>query len=440
VTVTDLALPHDLLAEQSVLGAVLVEPGRVLDVPWLLPEMFFRVPHGVIWRAMRAMAETGQPIDLLTLRAALEARQELATIGGISYLTQFVDGMSRSSHIEQYAGLVRECYLRRRLMQDSLTTLQEAERGEDDARQLLQRAEARIFAIGHQAETGDLVSADEAMPDVLRKLEFLAEHKTGITGVATGLTDLDQMLRGLQPSDLVVLAARPSMGKTSLAMTIATTVAKRGAPAAVFSLEMARDQVLLRTVIAEANLSAARVLSGYIKELEYVFLADASAAIAASPLWIDDSGETTPLEIRSKARRLKARVGLSLVVVDYLQLLGTEQRRHENRTLEVAAMTRSFKQLAKELEVPVLLLSQLSRKCEERSDKRPLLSDLRESGAIEQDADVVLFIYRDEVYDATPENQGIAEVIVAKHRNGPTGTVRLAWIAEQMKFTNLARG
>jgi replicative DNA helicase len=431
--------PHDLEAEKSTLGAVLVRSDALLEVSWLRPEHFYRDAHQCIWKAMLEMAQRAESVDLVTLAAGLRRADALDRVGGTAYIASLIDGLPRSTNIAHYADQVRETWLLRRLMTAGGTLATDAAEPGAEAKALLARAEGEILSLGQNAMRGDLVPAADSIGDVHARLEMLLETKTGVTGIATGLTDLDRMTRGLQKGALTVLAARPSMGKTALALNIAAHVARTAGPAAVFSLEMTRDELLLREVIAEARVSANRVLGGYLNQGEYAAISDALGAVGSWPIWIDDAADTTVLEMRSKARRLQHRAGLSLVVVDYLQLMADDGRgrRAENRTQEVSALTRGFKALAKELQVPVLLLSQLNRGPESRADKRPNLSDLRESGAIEQDADLVVMLYRDEYYNPQSQDVGIAEAIIAKARNGPTGTVRLAFIAEQTRFANL---
>jgi replicative DNA helicase len=428
--------PHDLDAEKAVLCAVLVRSDSLLEVPWLTAQQFYREPHQAIWRAMRTLVERGTGVDTVTLAAELRKAKALERVGGAVYLAELIDGATRSSHVVDYAERVRETWLLRSLMRVGQTVQERASEASGEARQVLADAEAQILELGQGASQSDLVASADCIAGVQTSLEKLLETKSGITGISTGFADLDRMTRGLQRADLVVIAARPSMGKTALAFNIAAHVARTSGPVAVFSLEMSRDALLLRQVVADARVNANRVLGGYLDQSEYGALSDALAAIGTAPIWIDDYGSPSVLEIRSKARRLKHRAGLSLVVVDYLQLMGGD-RRAENRTLEVAAMTRGFKSLAKELQVPVVILSQLNRAVESRADKRPTLADLRESGAIEQDADLVVMLYRDEYYNPYTPDVGVAEAIIAKARNGPTGTVRLAFVSEQTRFANL---
>ena len=434
---SDDTFPHSLEAERATIGGVMVDPGRLLDVPWLQPAHFYRIPHQDIWRAMLALGEQGREIDVVTLSEALRGAGRLDRVGGAAYLSQLVDGVPRASNVAHYAAVVREQAALRAIVHAGETMAAKARTAREDARQVLAEAEQAIYAIGQGTATGELVPAADAIGGVMQRFEALLENRTGITGLPTGFADLDRLTRGLQPKTLVILAARPSMGKSAMAMNIAAHVVEHvGEPVAFFSLEMSRDELLFRQVVATARVNGTRVLGGHVNQTEYQALSHAFGVIGQTPLWIDETADTTVLEIRSKARRLKARAGLGLVIVDYLQLLGSSQRA-ENRTLEVAAMTRGFKQLAKELDVPVVVLSQLNRDLERRGEKRPTLADLRDSGAIEQDADLVLFLYRDEVYNPNTQDVGIAEVQIAKQRNGPTGTVRLRWSKEMTRFDNL---
>lgn len=429
--------PHNIEAEKAVLCAALVREDAQLEVAWLDAEQFYRKAHQDIWRAMQALTEHHTAIDTVTLAAELRKNGALEQVGGAVYLSELIDGASRSQHIGDYAKEIRESWLLRSLMLAGGKMAGAASDPGADASSVLADAEASILAIGQTTHGGDLVQAADRMPHVATRLEQLMDTKSGVTGLATGLTDLDRMTRGLQPGGITVIAARPSMGKTSLALNIASHVAETTGPVAVFSLETTADDLLLREVIARARVSANRVMGGYLNQSEYQALGDAQGLVASWPIWIDDGAGTTVAQIRSKARRLQHRSGLALIVVDYLQLMGGGDRRSENRTQEVSAFTRGFKAIAKDLMVPVLLLSQLNRGPEARAEKRPTLADLRESGSIEQDADLVVLLYRDEYYNPQTQDVGIAEAIIAKARNGPTGTVKLAFIGEQTRFANL---
>jgi replicative DNA helicase len=430
--------PHNLEAERAVLGAVLVEGTRLLEVPWLKPAMFYRQPHAWTWAAMRRLADANTAIDLVTLRSELERAGDLERVGGMTYVLDLVDGVPRSSNIEHYAGLVKEAWVLRELMTIGTTAVAEAQQAEDPAREVLAKTEQRLYELTNGAERGELVAAADLVGGVSEKLTTLMERRSRLLGHSTGLFDLDFYTRGLQPKTLCIVAARPSMGKTALVTNIATHVARTAGPVAFFSIEQGREELLMRQVVSDARIDNNRVMSGRLQPHEFERVAKAVDLVGRTPLWIDESSNTTVLEIRSKSRRLKARAGLALIVVDYLQLLGSAER-SENRNLELGAMTRAFKGLGKELDVPVVVLSQLNRQLESRADKRPNLGDLRESGAIEQDADQVIFIYRDDYYNEDSNEKGIAELILAKHRNGPTGTARVRFVKEETRFENLAR-
>jgi replicative DNA helicase len=430
--------PHNIEAERAVLGAVLVQSERLLDVSWLQPRMFYRLSHQRVWAAMRRMAEANTAIDVVTLRAELEKVGDLESVGGMAYVLALADGVPRSSNIEHYATIVREAWMLRELMRISKVTMDDAERAEDAAHEVLAKTEQRIYELAAGTERGELVPASALSDQVQTRLLALAESRSNLLGHSTGLVDLDGLTRGLQGKTLIILAARPSMGKTALALNIATHVARTVGPVAFFSLEMGHEELLQRQVTSDARISLDRVMSGQLSDHDYARLNAAAARVKSTKLWVDETPDTTVLEIRSKARRMKAREGLALVIVDYLQLLGTAEK-SENRNLELGAMTRAFKNLSKELDVPVMVLSQLNRNLEARGDKRPTLGDLRESGAIEQDADQVIFIYRDEVYVKDTPDQGIAELIIAKHRNGATGIVRVRFAKHETRFENLAR-
>src|ERR1700682_4051459 len=442
--VADRTLPHNLEAERSVLGAILLHNDAFnLAAEVVDSHDFFRDAHRRIFDKMVKLAERGDAIDLVTLKEELGRAGELDEIGGPAYITALVDGVPRSTNVEHYARIIKEKATLRSLIYSANKILTTAYEGGEDADVILDQAEHAIFAIANDKVRDGCVSLPYVAKSSLEPIERLHAHKELITGVPTGFTDLDEMTSGLQPSDLIIIAARPSMGKTSLVLNMAQHVGtKTDMTVGLFSLEMSKEQLFLRMLTAEARIDAHRLRGGFLGERDWGKLSQAIGTLSEARIFIDDTPSIGVLEMRAKCRRLAAEHGLHLVIVDYIQLM-QGRGRFENRTLELASISRSLKGLAKELRVPVVMLSQLSRAPESRSDHRPQLSDLRESGALEQDADVVLFIYREDQYtdrNAASDAQGIAELIVGKQRNGPTGVVKLAFIREYTRFENLALG
>ena len=445
VAVANRTLPHNLEAERSVLGAILLHndafnfAAEVIDA-----KDFFRDAHRRIFDKMVKLAERGDAIDLVTLKEELGRAGELEEVGGPAYITALVDGVPRSTNVEHYARIIKEKATLRNLIFSANKILSSAYEAEEEADLILDQAEHAIFAIADQKIRDGFVSLRELAHGSLETIEKLHARKELITGVPTGFTDLDEMTSGLQPADLVIIAARPSMGKTSLVLNMAQHVGtKTGMSVGIFSLEMSKEQLFLRMLTAEARIDAHRLRGGFLGERDWGKLSQAIGTLSEAKIFIDDSPSIGVLEMRAKCRRLAAEHGLHMVIVDYIQLM-QGRGRFENRTLELASISRSMKGLAKELHVPIVVLSQLSRAPESRSDHRPQLSDLRESGALEQDADVVMFIYREDLYadknQPPTDQEGVAELIVGKQRNGPTGIVKLAFIREFTRFENLALG
>jgi replicative DNA helicase len=437
---SDRTLPHDLEAEKALLGAILMHEDALFDVAGLVSAAeFFRAPHRRIFAAFEGLAAKKIAIDFLTLKERLAAAGELEEVGGQAYLASLTDGRGRTSHAQAYAGIIREKARLRDLIYGANKLLAHAYDAEQDAATILDTAEQTLFELSRGERRGGFKQLKDIIPGVMDHIEHWVQMKTGVSGVSSGFLDLDQMTRGFQPGNLVILAARPSMGKSALAMNIAQHVAGAGQAVGFFSLEMSEHELGVRTLTAAAGVDGHWLQRGRIRESEWGRLSMAIQSLSALPLFIDESPFITAFEMRSRARRLKAEHGLALLIVDYTQLmLAGEGDRRENRTLELAGITRALKGLAKDLKIPVIALSQLSRRVEERQDKRPMLSDLRESGSLEQDADVVLFIYREAVYKETDENRRRAELIIGKQRNGPIGTIRLGWIPEETKFVNYA--
>jgi replicative DNA helicase len=438
-------LPHNLEAERSVLGAILLHNDAFnLAAEVIDSQDFFRDAHRRIFDKMVKLVERGDAIDLVTLKEELGRAGELDEIGGPAYITALVDGVPRSANVEHYARIIKEKATLRNLILSANKILATAYEGAEDADLILDQAEHAIFAIADDKVRDGFVSMRDLAQASLETIEKLHAHKELITGVPTGFTDLDEMTSGLQPSDLIIIAARPSMGKTSLVLNMAQHVGtKTDMTVGLFSLEMSKEQLFLRLLTSEARIDAHRLRGGFLGERDWGKLSQAIGTLSEARIYIDDTPSIGVLEMRAKCRRLKAEHNLHLVVVDYIQLM-QGRGRFENRTLELASISRSMKGLAKELNVPIVVLSQLSRAPESRSDHRPQLSDLRESGALEQDADVVVFIYREDLYgdknQPAGDTQGVAEIIVGKQRNGPTGIVKLAFIREYTRFENLAVG
>lgn len=435
--VSERPLPHNLEAEKCVLGAVLIHNDAFNHAAELLDSRdFYRDAHRRIFDKMIVLSDRNEVIDLVTLKEELGRASDLDKVGGPAYIAALVDGVPKSTNVEYYARIVKEKATLRSLIHASNKILATAYRAETDADIQLDEAERAIFEIADdRIETG-FVPLSDLVPASFERIERLQETKGDLTGVPTGFTDLDALTSGLQPAELVIVAARPAMGKTSLALNIAQHVGtKTNMTIGLFSLEMSKEQLFLRMLTSEARINAHQFRTGFLSEQDYSRLSHSLEALSGAGVYIDDPSTIGVLEMRAKARRLKAEHNLHLLIVDYIQLV-QGRGRFENRTQELASISRSLKGLAKELNVPVIALSQLSRAPESRSEHRPQLSDLRESGALEQDADVVLFIYREDQYDPKPDNENTAELIIGKQRNGPTGVVRLAFLKEFTRFEN----
>jgi len=442
---SDRTLPHNLEAEKCVLGAILIDnpsfnhAAEVIDAG-----DFFRDAHRRIFDKMVGLSERNQPIDPVTLKDELLRSGELDDVGGPAYVASLTDGVPRSANVEHYARIVKEKSTLRRLIQSANDVLGRAYEAELDADVLLDEAERAIFQIAEHRLREGFVPVGQLVNKGYELIEKLQAHKGLVTGVPSGFVDLDEMTSGFQPSDLVIIAARPSMGKTSLVLNMAMhSAVEAGKSVGIFSLEMSKEQLFLRMLTSEARVDAHRFRGGYLGEEDYNRLVAAFARMHDAKVFIDDAPGVGILEMRAKSRRLKMEHGLDMLIIDYLQLM-QGRGKFDNRQQELASISRSLKILAKELQVPILALSQLSRAPESRSDHRPQLSDLRESGALEQDADVVLFIYRADMYaqegERAPESEGVADIIVGKQRNGPTGDVRLAFLKQFTRFENLASG
>ena len=436
---TERPLPHNLEAERCVLGAVLIH-NDALNVATELVDAndFFRLAHQRVFDKMIGLSERGQVIDLVTLKEELGRSGHLDDVGGAAYIAGLADGVPRSTNVDHYARIVKEKSTLRHLIYSAGKILSTAYQGEQDAATVLDQAEQEIFSIAEDRIHTGFVPLSDLVQGSFATIEQLQQHKGLVTGVPSGFVDLDDLTSGFQPADLIIVASRPSMGKTSFALNVAQHVGtKTDRTVGFFSLEMSKEQLFMRMLTTEAEVDAHRFRGGFLNERDYGQLSAALGRLAEARVYIDDTAALGVLETRAKARRLKAEHGLDLLVIDYIQLM-QGRGRFENRTQELASVSRALKGLAKELGVPVIALSQLSRAPESRSEHRPQLSDLRESGALEQDADVVMFIYREEQYDPTPENENLAELILSKQRNGPTGSVKLAFLKQYTRFANLS--
>ena len=432
--------PHSVEAEQSVLGAMLLDREAVyaaLEV--LRPEDFYKEAHREIFHGAVGLFQRQEPLDLLTLTEELRRRETLEAVGGIAYLTSLTSNVPMTVHVEHYARMVEEKAVLRRLIHSSRDIMEQGFRPDMDARTLIEQAQKNIYDITQSRYQQGFTHIKELLGETFDEIERRYENKETITGLTTGFNDLDHKLNGLHKSDLILVAARPAMGKSAFALNLAHNAAlKSGASVAVFSLEMSKEQLILRMLAAESMVDLGHIQSGRLNEEEWTRIAKAMVPLSRAHIHFDDSAGTTVTEMRSKARRLKMEKGLDLVLIDYLQLMQGETRT-ENRQQEISKISRNLKIMAKELDCPVIALSQLSRAPEQRADHKPILSDLRESGAIEQDADVVIFLYREAYYDEESENQKLAEIIVSKHRHGETGTIEMVWLGEFQKFADASR-
>jgi len=433
--------PQSLEAEQSVLGSMIISKDAIYTAMELLtPADFYRTAHQKIFEAIVALCDRGEPVDVVILSEELENNRCLEEVGGRSYLLALANAVPTAANVEYYARIVREKSIMRALIStatDIVTRCYDFPGGDVD--EFLDEAERAIFEIRRQGQQGGFAPLKEALMQAFDRIERLYDQKKGVTGISTGFTDLDRITAGLQESDLIIVAARPSMGKTTLALNMAHHCAvKEKRPTAFFSMEMSKEQLAQRMLCAQAHIDAQNMRRGYLTTEDWQRLTRAVGPLSEAPLYIDDNASLSAMDIRSRARRLKAERGLDAIFIDYLQLMRGHGRA-ENRQQELSDISRSLKSLAKELRVPVVALSQLSRAVEKRPDRRPILSDLMESGGIEANADMVLFIYREAYYFQDSDKGNIAEIIIAKQRNGPTGTVELYFLDRYTKFANITR-
>lgn len=429
--------PHSLEAEQSVLGSMILNKEAInVAIEQLHPEDFYKEANKEIFKAIIELFNKDEPIDIITLSEELKTRDTLDNIGGVSYLADLSGGVAITSNIKYYCNIVEEKSILRRLIVSCDDIMGKSYEDGEEVNVIIEQAEKNIFDITQGRHRDGFIPIDEVLLDSFARIEEMAANQGELTGLTTGFIDIDNKLSGMQKSDLILLAARPSMGKTALGINIAINSAiKTGASVAVFSLEMSKEQLVQRMISSTSHVNLQKIISGNLAEDEWLKIIDVMAPLSKANISVDDTAGISLMEMKAKCRRLKMEKGLDLIVIDYLQLMESVGRQ-ENRQQEISAISRGLKALAKDMECPILALSQLSRAPELRSDHRPILSDLRESGAIEQDADVVMFLYRDDYYHDDSDKINIGEIIIAKHRNGPTGTLELVWKKEFTKFLN----
>ncbi|QKY70811.1 replicative DNA helicase [Lentibacillus sp. CBA3610] len=431
--------PHNIEAEQAVIGAVFLEPEALSSAAErLMPDDFYRASHQRIFDTMLKLIDKGEPIDLVTVTTSLSNEKKLDEAGGVAYLSDLAGSVPTAANIVYYSKIVEEKALLRRLIRTATDIVTSGFASEDDVENVLNEAEKNILEVSSQKNSGNFKAIKDVLIDVYDNIEQLHNHDGDVTGIPTGYRDLDQITSGFQRNDLIIIAARPSVGKTAFALNIAQNVSiNTDENVAIFSLEMGADQLVSRMLCAEGNIDAQRLRTGKLEPDDWSKLTMAMGSLSNAGIYIDDSPGIRVSEIRSKCRRLKQEHGLGMILIDYLQLIQGSGNSKENRQQEVSEISRALKALARELNVPLIALSQLSRGVEARQDKRPMMSDLRESGSIEQDADIVGFLYRDDYYDQESEKQNIIEIIISKQRNGPVGNVELAFVKEYNKFVDL---
>jgi len=433
--------PHDIAAEQCVLGGMLLSKDAISDVLEVIrPHDYYRPAHQLVHEVILDLYGRGEPADAVTIAAELTKRGDLTRVGGAPYLHTLIASVPTAANAGYYARIVRERAILRRLVEVGTRIVQLGYSGDGDADELLDRAEAEIYGVSDRRVSEDYHPLSEIMPGALDEIEAIGSRGGALTGVPTGFSDLDALTNGLHPGQMVVIAARPALGKSTLALDLArAATVKHGLPCVIFSLEMGRNEITMRLLSAEARVPLHSMRTGQMSDEDWTRLARRMSEVVEAPLYIDDSPNMSMMEIRAKCRRLKQRHDLKLVIIDYLQLMSSPKR-VENRQQEVSEMSRSLKLLAKELDVPVIAVAQLNRGPEQRTDKKPMLSDLRESGSIEQDADMVILLHREDAYERESPRAGEADFIVAKHRNGPTATVTVAFQGHFSRFVDMAPG
>jgi replicative DNA helicase len=431
------SLPQSIEAEQSVLGSMITDKNAVVEAIEKLEENdFYRDGHKVIFKTISEMFKDDMPVDLVTLLERLKATEKLEKAGGVTYVSELSSSLLTTINLSAYIKIVKEKSILRKLIRASTSIIEDSYNKQGEVEEVLEGAEKKIFDIAEKRTTSDFEPLNVVLERGFLEIERLFNNKGEITGVGSGFVDLDAKTSGFQKGDMVLIAARPSMGKTTFALNIAEHAALReGKSVVVFSLEMSKEQLAYKLLCSEANVDMLKLRTGALDDKDWENIARATGPLSKAKIYIDDTAGVTVMEMRSKCRRLKLEYGIDLIVIDYLQLMSGSS--NESRQQEVSEISRSIKALAKEMECPVIALSQLSRAPEQRADHRPMLSDLRESGSIEQDADLVMFLYRDEYYNKETEDTNIAECIIAKQRNGPVGTVKLAWLGQYSKFGNL---
>ena len=432
--------PHSVESEQSILGSIILDKDAMITVSETINSGdFYKEAHKIIYESMLRLNSNNEPIDLITLIEELRKEGHLDNVGGISYLTSLSTIVPTTSNVKYYANIVKEKSVMRQLIKASNEIINLGYGGSTDVQEILDKAEKNIFDISQEKSGDEIKPINLVLQDAYDMIESLYTNKSEVTGITTGFADLNKKINGLQRTDLILVAARPAMGKTAFSLNLVQNAALKGdASVAVFSLEMSKEQLVQRMLSAQSNVELSKIKTGTLGESDWPRIIDAMAVLSESNIFIDDTPGIKISEIRSKCRRLKIEKGLDLILIDYLQLMEGEGK-NENRQQEIAKISRSLKILAKELNCPVVALSQLSRSPELRKDHRPILSDLRESGSIEQDADIVMFLYRDEYYHDDSEKKNIGEVIVAKNRHGETGTVELVWFGQVQKFADKVR-
>lgn len=435
------AQPNDILAEQAVLGAMLVDKDAVIaSIEVLKSEDFYREDNKEIYAAMLELYSIGKSIDMITLKDQLTLRGTLDKVGGISYIASLVDNVPAVSNVENYIKIVEEKSVIRNLIKTANEIIRNSYSGTEDVDALVEQAEKRIFDVVQERNLRGYASIREILINVFDEIEEISKSGQSISGLESGFIDLDAKTSGLNKSALLIVAARPAMGKSAFVLNIASYVARhQKTPVMIFNLEMSKEEVTKRILCAESEVDSTKVKNATLESEDWLKLGEASGRLSDMPIYIDDTPGLTSAELRAKCRKAKLEKNIGLVIIDYLQLMESKNK-SSSRQQEVSEISRSLKILAKELNIPVIALSQLSRATESRTDHRPMLSDLRESGSIEQDADIVMFLHREDYYDANTEKKNVAEVIIAKNRSGSTGTVELAWIPEYTKFANLYRG
>ncbi len=441
VTLKKEVMPHSVEAEQSVLGGLFIDNKKIGIVEEVLPDgsLFYNRQYGKIYDAMIALHDSGRPVDLTTLPVKLREMDVPPEVINAEFIADVVMGVPTSANVKYYADIVAEKALARELIHVTEDITQRAYADNQDIKDLLETTEKSVFRVVQKRRVGQVAPIKEVVLEAIDTIDRAARISGDVTGLPTGFIDLDKKTAGLQPGTLVLVAARPAMGKTSFVLSIAKhVVIKLKKPILIFSLEMSKVEMVNRLLAMDSHVDSQKFKTGSLTEAEWDDLVISSNNVAHSPLVLEDTA-TTIGEIRSLARKMKAEKDIQLLIIDYMQLMNSDSKRSESRQQEISEISRALKLLAKELKIPVIALSQLSRQVEGRTDHRPMLSDLRESGAIEQDADMVMFIYRDEVYKPDTDDKGVAEIIIAKHRSGPTGTVRLAWLPEYTQFANMAR-